>query len=31
VNACPRFVNTLEIHPAPNTPGGRQSLPAHGC
>jgi hypothetical protein len=30
VNACSCFVNTLEVHPAPNTPGGRQSLPAHG-
>ena len=30
VNACPRFVNTLEVQPAPNTAGSRQSLPAHG-
>ena len=27
VNACPRLVNTFEVQPAPNTPGGRQSLP----
>ncbi len=30
VNACTRLVNTFEVQPAPNTAGGRQSLPAHG-